>query len=120
MGAERVVERRRSERSALIADAERFVHELADRLELRAAVVIGSVARGDFNRWSDVDLLVLADALPDRALDRLTLFEGRPGRVQAIGWTPEEWKREVTRGNPMAAEALEKGVWLRGTPESLV
>jgi predicted nucleotidyltransferase len=32
-------------------------------LRLQAAVVFGSVARGDFNRWSDVDLLLVADSL---------------------------------------------------------
>jgi predicted nucleotidyltransferase len=119
MDVERVVERRRLERQALLAGARGFVVEVAGRVKLRAAVVIGSVARGDFNRWSDVDVLVIADELPARALDRLTLLEPRPAGVQPIAWTPAEWHREVGRGNPMAVEALERGVWLLSSPDSL-
>jgi uncharacterized protein len=119
MGVERVVARRRAERRALVDSARRYVRVLAARLDVRAAVVIGSVARGDFNRWSDVDVLVLAEPLPERALDRLTALEPRPAGLQPIGWTPGEWEREVERRNPMAVEALERGIWLVGSPEAL-
>ena len=119
MGVERVLERRRAWRDALVEDARRFADALARRVELRAAVVIGSVARGDFNRWSDVDVLVIADALPARALDRLTACEPRPPMIQPIPWTPDEWRRERSRGNPIALEALDRGIWLRGSAADL-
>jgi hypothetical protein len=119
MSVERVVERRRGERHALLAGARRFVLATAGRVKMRAAVVIGSVARGDFNRWSDVDVLVIAEELPARALDRLTLLEPRPAGIQPIAWTAAEWQRELGRGNPMAVEALERGVWLLGSPDLL-
>ena len=35
-------------------------------LPIEVATVIGSVARGDFNVWSDVDVLVVSEALPSR------------------------------------------------------
>lgn len=77
--------------------------------------MVGSVARGDFNRWSDVDVLVIADALPTRPLDRLELLlAGAPPGVQPIAWTPAEFARERDRHNPIAAEALEVGVAIRG------
>lgn len=119
MGAERVLERRRAQRNVLVENARRFADELTERIELRAAVVIGSVARGDFNVWSDVDLLVIADALPARSLERLAAVEPRPPLIQPIPWTPAEWRSELGRRNPMALEAMERGIWLRGSPDDL-
>ena len=85
---------------------------------LRAVVVVGSVARGDFNCWSDVDVVV-ADAFRGSLLDRLDRLGARPGRVEPFAWTPEEWRAHLHRGNPMATEALERGVWLVGSPPAL-
>lgn len=119
MGVERVLERRRARRDVLVETARRFADELTERVELRAAVVIGSVARGDFNVWSDIDLLVIADALPERSLDRLAAVEPRPPLIQPIPWTPAEWRYELARGNPMAVEATDRGIWLRGSPDEL-
>jgi uncharacterized protein len=76
-------------------------------------VVIGSVARADFNRWSDIDVLVIADRFAERVLDRLTAL------VQPIPWTPAEWHDQLARRNPMPREALERGVWLVGSPDEL-
>ncbi len=80
-----------------------------------AAVVVGSVARGDFNVWSDIDVIVIADALPDSALDRQTLFLDcvLPG-VQPVAFTPGEFTAALAKGNRLAREALESGVVLAG------
>jgi predicted nucleotidyltransferase len=40
---------------------------------VRAAFVFGSVARGDARADSDIDVLICADALPDRALGAVLL-----------------------------------------------
>lgn len=81
-------------------------------------VVFGSVARGDFNLWSDIDVVVVADHLPDRLLDRLDAIGQRP-RVQPVPWTPDEWTSQHARNNPIVAECLERGVWLVGGPETV-
>jgi hypothetical protein len=39
--------------------------------------------------------------------------------VQPIAWTPREWQIQHERRNPIAIEALSKGVWLQGSPEGL-
>ncbi|MGH7719740.1 MAG: nucleotidyltransferase domain-containing protein [Gemmatimonadaceae bacterium] len=82
MSVQRVLERRHAERNALIARAEVFVQQLDPALGLRAAVVFGSVARGDFNRWSDVDLLLIADGFKGSALQRAGQLGDRPPLVQ--------------------------------------
>lgn len=119
MGIEAVLARRRAEREALVATARSYTAALRDRLPIRAAVVFGSVARGDFNQWSDIDVLVIAEDLPANVLTRLDKLGPRPAGVQPIPWTPDEWRIQHARRNPIALEAISKGVWLQGSAEEL-
>ena len=114
-----VLARRRAERVELLRRAERFATSLQADRAVSALVVYGSVARGDFNLWSDVDVLVVTEDLPERLLDRLDLMAARPARVQAIAWTPSEWRKRLHRGDPIATEAAASGVWLVGRPGDL-
>ncbi|MBI2169004.1 MAG: nucleotidyltransferase domain-containing protein [Actinobacteria bacterium] len=116
MGLQSVIERRRHEREELLDRARAFTNQLGPELGVRAVVVYGSVARGDFNIWSDVDVVVVADHLPVRSIDRWGVLGDRPGGVEPLAWTPAEWLGQVDRGNPIATEAIESGVWLRGSP----
>lgn len=107
---------RRAERDRLVDLARGHVEALDGRLHVSVAIVAGSVARGDFNRWSDIDLvLVVEDELPDRIPDRAELVErDRPGRVQPIAFTPGEIKQALRRRNRLLVEALDAGIVLRG------
>jgi uncharacterized protein len=108
--AEVLAERRR-ERDDLIGLARGYAEQLATRVLVRAAVVVGSVARGDFNVWSDVDVVVVVDDLPARALDRAgLLLQDAPPRVQPVGYTSAELAEANARGNPLVREAFELGV----------
>ncbi len=110
-----IIARRWAERDRLIDLARKHVDRLATRRNVIAAVVVGSVARGDFNVWSDVDVLVLIDMLPDRAPDRLALAgDGAPAALQVIAYTPTEFVEAVRRRNRMALEAVQSGVVIRG------
>ncbi len=119
MRPEAVLERRRGRRRELLGRARRYVESLHSDLGLRAAVVFGSVARGDFNQWSDLDLLLIADAVRGSLRERLDALGWRPPLVRPVPWTPAEWRAELARRNPIAVEALESGVWLAGSPEEL-
>jgi len=110
----RVLERRRAEQSEWIERARSYVDVLARDIPIRAAAVVGSVARGDFNLWSDTDLLVVSDAFDVSPRARDEQLGRWPAGVQPIAWTPEEWHAQIERGNPIAREAAERGVWLRG------
>lgn len=109
-----VIGRRRTEQEALVARARRFAVQLDDALGVRAVVVFGSVARGDFHNDSDVDVLVVADHLPDRALDRNAALGIPPPGVEFVAWTAVEWRLERDRGNPIAVEAAGRGVIVAG------
>jgi len=95
--------------------AREYVERLSARIEVEAAVVVGSVARGDFNVWSDVDVIVVAEALPARTPDRLALLlQDAPPRVQPIGFSQSELEEAKRRSNRLVLEAIEHGVVLTG------
>ena len=107
---------RRRERRRLIGLARAHVRRLSDRITVAAAAVAGSVARGDFNVWSDVDVVVVSDDLPARVPDRgAVLAADAPPGVQVVGYTREEFRRAVARGDPLAVSAVREGVILRGS-----
>jgi HEPN domain-containing protein len=110
---------RGAERERLLQCARAFAARLDAALRVRAVVVFGSVARGDFNQWSDVDVLVVAEDVPTRAPDRFAALGESPDPVAAVAWTPGEWRAARQRSNPIAVEALTHGVWLLGTPDML-
>lgn len=80
-------------------------------------VVFGSVGRGTPRPDSDVDLLVVADPLPDGRIPRVREFEeversvtvnpsvGRAHRLSPIFKTPAE----VRRGSPLFLDMLDDG-----------
>lgn len=109
-----VAERRRK-RQRLLARAAQYAEALGGRLKLRAAIVAGSVARGDFNVWSDIDVVVIAEGLPERVPEReLALIADAPARVQPVGFTPGEFEAALARRNPLVREAVEAGVVVAG------
>ena len=110
-----VVARRVRERGRLIELARDYVDGLSARLPVVAAAVVGSVARGDFNVWSDVDVVIVAEGLPERAPDRgAVLAADAPAGVQPVGFTPAEFQAAWKRRSPLAREATAVGVILRG------
>jgi uncharacterized protein len=96
-----VLAERRRQRDELILRAEHYVDKLHARLNVKAAVVVGSVARGDFNLWSDIDVVLIAEDLPERLLDRLTLLmTNAPRRVQPHAFTVAEFRQALRNKNP--------------------
>jgi predicted nucleotidyltransferase len=111
-----LVAARQAERAALLDTARRWAEDLDPALGVERAVVFGSVARGDFNRWSDIDVLVVARHLPDRWVDRLeVLGRSAPAGLSPVGWTPSELDDMRRRRNPIAVEADEAGVVVLGS-----
>lgn len=117
MTARQVLQRRRAQRTELLGRAQRFADSLDPALAVDAVLVFGSVARGDFNDGSDVDVLVVARDLPEQPLLRNAMVGLAPSGVEFVAWTPSEWRRERDRGNPIAVDAQANGVVLRGSLE---
>ncbi len=110
-----IAARRRGERAAAIEVARRYAEAVAEEAPLAAAVVFGSYARGDFNTWSDIDVLVVSDAFPPGFRERMdVLWRHRPPGIEPVGWTVAELAERRRRVDPIAVEADTVGVVVAG------
>ncbi len=115
-GVQAIVERRRAEQASALEVARLYAEALGAEIRLVAVVVFGSYARGDFNTWSDIDVLVISDELPDDARERSDLlWRLQTGSVAAIGWTTAEHRTRRLRRDPIAVEADGVGATVAGT-----
>jgi predicted nucleotidyltransferase len=107
--------RRRDEQERLISLARSYVHDLSQEIDVAAAVVVGPVAGGDFETGSDVDVIIVSDDLPARALGREAMLgASAPRGLQAVGFRQAELRYAVRRGNPIVRGIAELGIVLVG------
>ena len=109
-----VVERRRRLRERAIEAARVFAGCVRGLGIGRVSVfVFGSYARGDFNEWSDVDVLVVTDApLPANPFRRLDMVEkclAEACCVEPVILTVDEFMGRLGKGDPAVVEAVERG-----------
>ena len=74
--------------------------------------MFGSVARGEADEWSDLDLIVIADTdrtFFERFRDFDGLYEVWP-RLDLLVYTSAEFERMVDEENPFLLRVLEEGV----------
>lgn len=99
---------------------ERVVELLAKKLRLKALILFGSRARGDWSPWSDYDLLVIAD-FDEQYLDRikklLDILSEIPLEIEPHPYTLQEALEMLKRGNPIIVDALEEGIVLYTTED---
>lgn len=102
---------------------ERLSEELARWPELAAAWLFGSAARGDGDRSSDIDLLLVAEAGTDNPewgsnvatlADQVQEWTGNPAQITEHSW--ESFEQLVRDGNLLVSAIRDDGVPL--TPSS--
>ncbi|MBS4007170.1 MAG: nucleotidyltransferase domain-containing protein [Clostridium sp.] len=109
----RLIETRRAEQQEMVARARRYTERLRARIGLLSGFVVGSVARGDFNLWSDVDLVVIANGLPEHPLERSRLlYDLAEGGIEPKGYTVTEFRKLLAQNHPLALETMGKGILL--------
>ena len=98
---------------AVIQDLAELRRRLAPHLKrARKAIVFGSVARGEADEWSDLDLVVVADT-PRPFLERYRDFAGIYDvwpRLDLLVYTPEAFDRMRTEGRAFIEHVLTEGV----------
>lgn len=90
---------------------ERYKEIVVRKLRPEKIILFGSLARGDFNEGSDVDILVIADWKED-FLDRIgVLLKLNTVHLplEPVGYTREELERMKAEGNPFILKMLEEG-----------
>ncbi len=103
-----VIEKRIGERNIAIDKARIF----AESLTIEAsAYLVGSYSRGDFNLWSDIDVVIISN-FEGNLLSRLKNMDFPPG-FEIIPLTLSEFKKMLAKKNPICTELEATGVQLR-------
>jgi len=108
---EKIINERKREREKVIE----LVKEYAYKIPLHKAtiVLIGSYARGDFNLWSDIDVLIISDEFknlnPVERLKKLPIYE----KFEIIPLTIEEIIKLTQRCSNLIKEILSYGITVR-------
>ena len=108
-----ILRERQRERQRRIKLAREFVEEVADSIGSLTAVVIGSTSRGDFNAWSDIDVVIISDvfnANPLKRFDSLIPFI-KPG-IEPIPLRTVDVYRLAEKKAPVVKEIVE-GIVIR-------
>lgn len=83
---------------------------VSSKLGKFTGVLYGSMARGDYNVWSDIDFLVISDKLPENPLKRLEfLYSLTDTPIEVKGYTRNEFIKMIEKRNPMALDSLVEG-----------
>lgn len=104
-----IVKKRMEIREKVINEAISWVSKLNYKV---SAVLIGSYARGDFNTWSDVDIMLISDEFKGNPIERLKKIAIPPG-YEVIPLTLEEFRKLLKKNNILAVEAMQVGIKLR-------
>lgn len=103
-----IIEKRRKQREEMIERVTEFARQLNNKCTV---LLIGSYARGDFNLWSDVDLLIIGN-FTGNPLQRLKNID-LPAGFEAILLTPEEFNIRKGKNEGFIKEALQHGIVVR-------
>ena len=107
-----------------------LIRRLRERLsawpELNGAWLFGSVARGDADSDSDVDLLIVADDLQSHDLhERLSRLQAdvrswTGNDLQLVEHSPSSWRKLTQAKNPLVEQIRLDGIALAGSTASVL
>ncbi|MCX7777387.1 MAG: nucleotidyltransferase domain-containing protein [Armatimonadota bacterium] len=108
-----VLRRRKAQQAERIEAAEKFAKKLRGNLGSLTAWVFGSVAMGTFKTWSDIDVFIVAENLPNHPMRRLELlYRYATERIKPKGWTLEEFLAHLGKGDKQLLAMLKARVLL--------
>lgn len=102
-------------RERVLNELSKFSEVLEERFGRATAILFGSYARGDFNLWSDIDLLLILDTnLPDSPLKRFRFIEDiTPPGVEVHIASLDEFKKLCKNKRSYLNEMLKDAVWIK-------
>jgi hypothetical protein len=105
--------RRKAQKEERIATARTYAERLRQRLGALTAWLYGSVARGTFKDWSDIDVFIVAETLPSHPLQRNDLlYQDAPIGIEPKGWTKAEFERGLAKRDPALLAMLKDRIVL--------
>ncbi|MHA1764308.1 MAG: nucleotidyltransferase domain-containing protein [Promethearchaeota archaeon] len=83
----------------------------------KCIILYGSLARGDFNERSDIDIIVIAKNLPENYFERAKLLYEQiktPVPIEPLGYTPSEFIKMIYKRHCTSLFAMSEGIPLHG------
>ncbi len=96
-----------------IAQIRETLAPLVERAGARKAVVFGSYAKGNADKYSDLDIIIVHDTEKgffDRASDFREVRSAWPRSLDMLIYTPDELDEMLSQRRPFIEIALEEGV----------
>jgi len=113
---EKIVEERIRKREEVIKLAKQFVDCASKYLKIKKAILFGSYVRGDFNEWSDIDILIIVDEIdeinPIKRIEKVMDCLMKYSSVEIVILTVKEYKEKKLKNNPIIIECEEIGIEL--------
>jgi len=114
---ERIIEKRLEEQRRVIEEVRKFASCVKKVFGEVTVILFGSYARGDFNEWSDVDVLVVTRerTVPKNPLERLNAIEKcllEYALIEPVILTGEEFATLMRKRNPVAEDVARHGIVL--------
>ena len=111
---EKIVKEREILRDEAVLKVRKFGGCIKNYYKVHKLILVGSYARGDFDAWSDIDVLVVVDDDIDKnpltRLDKIIECMKRYPDIEPIILTSEEYIKLRTKRNPLIIEAEKIGI----------
>lgn len=104
------IEEGRDTTGYLMTEVARLAELLRSRMDIERIILFGSVARGDYNEGSDVDLLIVGDFTGRFHLRPMDIFELTDLPVEPICYTREEFAEMLRKKNPFVLTVCDEGI----------
>jgi len=88
------------------------IQEVLSTTPCHKAYVFGSYANGTADKYSDLDLVIIADTdrpFVERFRDYYKILEISPVPVELFIYTPDEFERMIEQKNPLITNVLQEG-----------
>ncbi|MDK2373020.1 MAG: nucleotidyltransferase domain-containing protein [Candidatus Korarchaeota archaeon] len=104
-----ILEERVKAREKIIRELRAYSKKLSENLGRVSIILFGSFAKGDYNLWSDIDVIIVSESFRGIRFVERCLEIGDPfGNLSPICWTPEEFEGMIKK--PSWRRALEHSV----------
>lgn len=108
-----VLKRRMKQQLERIETAKQFIQRLRPEIGPLTAWVYGSVAKGTFKNWSDIDIFIVAKNLPEHPLRRLEVIHCFASfGVEPKAWTLDEFLSKLKRNDKQLLAMLSERILL--------
>ncbi len=104
-----VIEERIRKRKQVIREVDLWARKLRFKCTV---VIIGSYARGDFNEWSDIDIVLISDNFKENPVQRLKKIDF-PANFEVIPLNLRDLDVLFSKRDVIAEEICKYGVFVR-------